>query len=47
MSFQNIDRFIGIASFENLEPGGRDNIDRVDTQQKLVLDDQHHGSFGH
>jgi len=44
-SLQNFDRFIGITGFKDLKPGGGDHIDRVHSQQKLILDDQHHGSL--
>ena len=43
---QDFDGLIGIGRFDNFEPGLRDHIHRVHSKQKLVLHDQHHGSFG-
>ena len=43
---RNSDGFVGVGCFEHLEPGGGNHINRLHSQQKFVLDDQHHGSFG-
>jgi len=43
-SFQNVDGFIGTARLDHLESCGGNHIDRVHSQQKFVLDDQHHGA---
>ena len=44
--FQNFDGLVGIRRFDNVESGSCDHVGRVHSQQKLVLDDQHHGSVG-
>src|ERR1700680_2451527 len=45
-SFQNFDGFIGIGSLDHLKSGGGHHLDRIDSEQELVLDDQHNGSSG-
>jgi hypothetical protein len=42
--FQDLDGLIGISGFDDFEAGGLNHFGRVHSQ--LVLDDQHHGSFG-